>query len=300
MLWGKKLLWISAAVVVAFAAAHTAERLKASALERSLGLTAGASASESTEVATRAASTVPKSASLSSSFSDGLVGITPVAATTVATARGECDPELRLAAVSGAMIHVSLAAPCNRGERIVVRHSGLSFALRTGSDGHAVTVVPALKSKALVAVYLQDSRLVLGEVSVPEAESYSRFAVIWETPTEMELRVAVGEKVLVGSNIVSSSETQKVMALGSASVQSPVLAQVYSTPGLDLGIAEITGEVRITPATCGRKLRVETVSSAKGIVTQREQMITVPLCGTAGDILVLKNLAPGVKVSPPK
>jgi hypothetical protein len=79
-----------------------------------------------------------------------------------------------------------------------------------------------------------------------------------------------------------------------------VLARVYSVPGSDLGAADITGELRITPASCGRTLRLETVYSASGIATHAERSISVPLCGTAGDILVLKNLAPALKLAAPK
>jgi hypothetical protein len=303
MLWGKKALRVSAALVVAFAAAHTVERLKAPSLHRTILQSDEVISDHLSAFASDQGSTVPKSASLNGPSGDELeelVRITPVAATAPAPLRGACDPELRLAAVSGAMIHLSLAAPCNPGERIVVRHSGLSFTTRTAANGHAVMVLPALRSQAVVAVYLNDSRLVLGEVAVPDAKDYTRFAVVWEYPAELELRVADGDKVLVGSNVVSGSDHQRVMALGSDSVQSPVMAQVYSLAGADLGDATITGEIRITPASCGRTLRLETVFAAKGVTTRKEHQVAVPLCGTAGDILVLKNLAPAVKVAAPK
>jgi hypothetical protein len=303
MLSGKKVLRVSIALLVAFSAAHTAERLKGHSVDQSLLQSAVLFTTERPDVAKTPGSVVPKSASLSSTVGtdlDALVGITPVAATTTSPARGECDPELGLAAVAGAMIQVLLDAPCNRGERIVVRHSGLSFAARTGPDGQAVLMLPALKTEALVAVYFQDSRLALGKVAVPEAALHARFVLIWEYPTELELRVIDGEKVLVGSNTMSAGDMQRVLALGSASVQSPVLARVYTVPGTDLGDAEITGELRITPASCGRTLRVETIYSAAGIVTREERQIAVPLCGTSGDILVLKNLASDTTLSDPK
>jgi hypothetical protein len=303
MLWGKKVLRVSAAVLVAFAAAHTAERLKAPEVDQSLIQSAVLVAADRNGAALAKDSAVPKSASLSSSLSpdlNGLVGITSVAATTRSAASDPCDPELHLVALTGAMIQVSLSAPCNRGERIIVRHAGLSFAARIGSDGQEVLTVPALKTEALVAVYLQDSRLVLGEIAVPEAALHARFALVWEFPTELELRVTDGEKLLAGSNVVSNGDLQRVLALGSPSVQSPVLAQVYTVPGIDLGDAEITGELRITPASCGHTLRIETITSIGGILTQEERQIAVPLCGTSGDILLLKNLAPATTLGAQK
>jgi hypothetical protein len=303
MPWGKKLLRISAALGVAFAAAHTAERLKGPAIEQSLLISAAKIVNADQSARPVPDSAVPKSASLSSPDANGmgdLVGITSVAATTPVAGGDHCHPVIELAAMSGAMIHLSLSAPCNRSERIVVRHAGLSFSGQTSADGRATILLPALKTDAIVAVYLQDAQLVLGRISVPDAAAYSRFAIMWELPAEVDLRVTDGDKVLVGSTAPGFGLDQRVIALGLASVQSPVLARVYSVPGPDLGHADITGELRITPASCGRTLRMETVVSIKGVATAAERTVTVPLCGTAGDILVLKNLAPAVKIAAPK
>lgn len=301
MLWGKRVLRVSAVLAVAVGAAHTAETLKAPAAEHSLLLTAAEAAREE-RPSDSAAAAVPESASLRTPSETRLgtvTGITSVAAEASSPAVQGCEAQLALAPLPGAMIEARLTAPCNRGERFVVRHSGLSFAAQTRADGVATVVLPALRTDAMVAVYLHDSRLVLGRVTVPDAASYARYAISWDSPLEMELRVTDGDRVLIGSPSVSGAE-QGVFALGQPMLPSPVLARVYSVPGKDLGTADITGELLITPATCGRTLRVETVHSAGGVATTTEHEIAVPLCGTAGDILVLKNLAPGLKLAAPK
>lgn len=303
MLWSKKVLRFSAVFAVAFGAAHTAERLKAPAVVQPLLMTAASLRPTQPDTQeTLTASSVPESASLSTPAEPGLgdlVGITAVAASTPPGGSDQCRPELVLSPLPGAMIEARLTAPCNRTERVLVRHSGLAFSVLTGADGSAAMVLPALKSDAMVAIYLQDSRLVLGKVTVPDAAAYARYAIVWDNPVELELRVTDGDKVLVGSMNPSAGSAQRVMALGQARGPSPVLARVYSVPGKDLGDAEITGELRITPTTCGRTVRIETVHSAQGIATQGEQTIAVPLCGTSGDILVLKNLAPALKLTAP-
>lgn len=303
MLWGKRVFRVSAVLAVAFGAAHTAERLKAPTAEHSLLQTASVMASETPRAKEALPNpAVPASASLSAPVDVGLgqvVGITSVAAETPASAGAGCQAQLALAPLPGAMIEARLSAPCNRSERFVVRHSGLSFAAQTRADGLATVILPALRPDAMVAVYLHDSRLVLGRVSVPEAVFYARYAISWDSPVEMELRVTDGEKVLVGSPTVSGAE-QGVIALGQTNLPSAVLSRVYTVPGTDLGDADITAELRITPATCGRTLRVETVQSTGGVATTVEQTVAVPLCGTAGDILVLKNLAPALKLAAPK
>lgn len=303
MLPGKKILRITAAVVVAAAAAHTAERLRAPAVEQSLLISAAQLASDDRRAKPLGDPAVPKSASLSGTGETGLgelISITSVAASTPAAGSDRCRPDLQLDASPGAMIRVALVAPCNRGERVVLRHAGLSFTAKLQADGLATILLPALKSDAMVAAYLQDSRVLLGKVTVPDAAAYARYAIVWEPPAELELRVTDGDKVLVGSTATAVGDAQRVIALGVSSVPSPVLARVYSVPGHDLGRADITGELRITADSCGRTLRLETVHSVAGVATPAERSITVPLCGTAGDILVLKNLVPGPKLAIPK
>ncbi|MFN5999666.1 MAG: hypothetical protein ACK47C_13305 [Paracoccaceae bacterium] len=304
MLWGKKALRISAALAVAIAAAHTAESLKGQDAEQSLVLVAVQSAEAAPSNAENSATnSVPVSASLSSAPGDALgdlIGITSVAATTSAAEGDHCVPSMQLTAVAGAMIHLSLAAPCNRSERIVVRHSGLSFATKTRADGVAAILLPALKPDATVAVYLADARLVLGSVAVPEVTDFARYAIMWEWPAEVELRVTDGEKVLIGTAPRIGQDDQRVISLGSPDVQLPLMARVYSVPGKGFGQAKLTGELRITPASCGRTLRLETVQSAGGVTKAEERAVAVPLCGTAGDILLLKNLAPALTLAAPK
>jgi hypothetical protein len=302
MLWGKKVLRVSAALGVAFGAAHTAERLKAPAVDQPLLMSAASLSLNDRETDAPKSSAVPESASLSTPDDPGigdLVGLTAVAASARPAGSEDCRPVLTLAPLPGAMIEAALSAPCNRNERIVVRHSGLSFSTATRADGMASVVLPALKSEAMVAVYLQDAQLVLGKVTVPDAAAYSRYAIIWDSPIELELRVTDGDKVLVGTQSPAPGSGQRVMSLGHAKGPAPVLARVYSVPGKTLGDADITGELRITPTTCGRTLRVETVQSTGGVTLQEERTITVPLCGTSGDILVLKNLAPALKLAAP-
>jgi hypothetical protein len=303
MLWGKKFLRIAAAVAVAIAAAHTAESRKGQEAQQSLLLTLQREAAESARVTEATASAVPVSASMDVSPDAGLgelTGITSVAATMPPAAGDHCRPSMQLTAVEGAMIHLSLSAPCNRNQRIVVRHSGLSFAVKTRTDGAATVLFPAMKPDATVAVYLADARLVLGKLAVPEVAGYARLAVMWEWPAEVALRVTDGDKVLVGTAPRIGGDAPHVMSLGTPDVQSPIMAQVYSVPGRDLDPAQLTGELRITPASCGRTLRLDTVRSDAGVTSAMEQTVPVPLCGTAGDILLLKNLGAPLTLDAPK
>lgn len=304
MLWGKKILRITAAVAVAALAAHTAESQKGRGTTQSLVLTTTERfAADRAALTGIGAGAVPPSASLGAPAETPLgtlIGITPVAASAPAIAGDKCRPAMQLQAAPGAMILLSLSAPCNRSERIVLRHSGMAFATRTDAGGSARMLIPALKSDAMVAVYLAESRLLLGKVAVPDAASYARLAVTWEWPAEVELRATEGNHVLVAAAATPADEPARMMSFGSPDVQSPVMAHVYSVPGRDLGDVSLSAELRITPASCGRTLRLGTVYAANGVTTAKEREVAVPLCGTAGDILLLKNLSPAPKLATPK
>lgn len=304
MLWAKKVLRITAAVAVAALAAHTAESQKGHGPARSPVLAAAErlSPARPSPEATGAAG-VPPSASLGAPTDaplGKLIGITPVAAPAPAGASDQCRPVMQLQAAPGAMILVSLSAPCNRSERIVLRHSGIAFATRTDAGGSARMLIPALKPEAMVAVYLAESRLLLGKVSVPDAASYARLAVTWEWPAEVELRATEGNRVLVAAAASPAAEPARILSLGSPDVQPSVMTHIYSAPGRDLGDVSLSAELRITPASCGRTLRLGTVYAANGRTAAREREVAVPLCGTAGDILLLKNLSPAPKLAAPK
>ncbi|MFN4204324.1 MAG: hypothetical protein ACK4GM_14840 [Tabrizicola sp.] len=303
MLWGKKVLRITAAVAVAALAAHTAESQKGHGTTQSLVLAATERFATERAAAAGSVGAVPPSASLGA-VADAplgkLVGITPVAASVPAVAGDHCHPVMQLQAAPGAMILLSLSAPCNRSERIVMRHSGMAFATRTDAGGSARMLIPALKSDAVVAVYLAESRLVLGKVTVPDAVSYARLAMTWEWPAEVELRATEGNRVLVATAASSAGEPPRMMSFGSPDVQSPVMAHVFSVPGRDLGNVSLSAELRITPASCGRTLRLGIVYAANGLTTTQDRDVAVPLCGTAGDILLLKNLSPAPKLATPK
>lgn len=303
MRWGKRVLRYSAVLGVALAAAHAAESLKSSSVSGSLSLDTLRMSQEPAVQPKVDKGAVPQSASLSAPGKPGLddvIGITSIAADAPEGGTDPCQPNLGLTPAPDGMVALRLQAPCNPGERVVIRHAGLSFTALSSPSGVVALSFPALRTDALVAVYLEDSQFLMGQTTVPDADDFTRVALIWEPPAELEMRVTDGEKVLVGGSGLFESGAEQVFALGSAEVAAPVLSRVYSVPGHDLGEARISAELRITPASCGRTIRLATLLSNRGTVLEKEQLVPVPLCGTSGDILVLKNLAPALKLVTPK
>jgi hypothetical protein len=234
-----------------------------------------------------------KTAAPAAPLSD-LAGITTVSAE-ADRQQDPCSPRLDLAAAPEAMIRLTLTAPCNVGERVLLRHSGLSFTAQVGLDGLLRLDLPALEEQALVAAYFEGSNVALQAVMVPDARRQPRFAFQAALPVQFDLRVEHLGHVYSGLGA-----TGPVVTLGTAMVRDPLVAQVYSFPGPGLTDVTLTVEVRITPETCSRSFVAETVLSQGGVVQQQDVPIAVPLCGTPGDILVLKNLVAAPTVALPE
>lgn len=286
---------VAAVLTVALAAGHLVHLLRPSA-----PLAALRAEPPSMVTTVSAASSVPKSASLTSgllSTEPDLVGITSIAADFVPA--DSCATDLRLAPAPGAMIDLALTAPCNRAERIVIRHAGLSFTALTDQTGAARLTIPALQPDAVVAVYLSGSAIALARLNVPEAAQLRRFAFQWASSETFSLRVTEGDQLYVAASD-SRLSPAKVLSLGLSSVQNPLLAQVYTYPAGSSAKIELAVELRVSPSTCGRTLAAQTLMSNWGQVHLAEFPVAVPLCGSSGDILVLKNLAPDLTLAAPK
>jgi hypothetical protein len=232
---------------------------------------------------------------------DNLQGVTPVSATLEAGPPGACDVAMDLRPAPGAMIDLTLATPCYRGDRVVIRYSGLAFTAVTGADGLTRMRLPGLETETLVAAYFQSSQVALARVVLPEAASHPRFAVTMAHPARFTLRAQEGGAVFVGTpGERADPGLRGVQVLGSSTVPDAILAQVYSLPGRDQSGVDLSVELRITPETCGRTLPATSLIARNGMVLRQDHAIAVPLCGTAGDILVLKNLLRDPTLSRPQ
>lgn len=296
MVGRKRLVRVIAVLSVAIATGQTVENVRSSALaDEADGAATGTLAAQNQHL--------PSAASLYHAGTEALpelMGITPVTATSTKRNADGCAPELSLAAAEGAMVDLSLHAPCNAGERIVIRHAGISFTSRMGLDGNLSLSFPALSSEALVAAYFEGSSAAFATVTVPDMAERSRFAFQAPFPVSFELRAKEGDAIHASrSGLSGQSASARIVTLGSEDVPQPLVAQVYTFPGIDLGSTELSVEVRITDQTCSRSFVAGTWISQGGGFTDRALPFALPICGTSGDILLLKNLLPEPTLAAP-
>lgn len=230
----------------------------------------------------------------------------PDAATQQAEAANACPVELHLLAETNATIALALAAPCHADERVVVKHGGLAVTARTSTTGLLTMDIPAMETQAKVAISFLDGSDVQGRVQVPDLASLRRFGVQWMSDDEFDLQAYEnGAEFGQPGNVSATNPKAPVPGqaaqggyltlLGDTTVSLPMQAQIYTFP--QSGEAEVTVEATVSPATCGREMLGEAITSVDGKVAVSELTLAMPDCSVPGGILVLKNLVPEMKLA---
>ena len=210
---------------------------------------------------------------------------------------------------AGAMLDMSLFAPCDGGAVVRVSHAGLHFNAQIAADGQLMLAVPALEVDAELTVAFADGRTAVDATQVEDAMLYDRVAVAWEGPAVLNVNAYEFGADFGSANHIhpGNAATPRDVArgfltlLGDSALETPALAQVYSFPtGLSarMGQVALELEVAVTGESCARSLRIETLESLAGSMAEtREISIDMPECDGLGGYLVLKNLLPELTIA---
>ena len=219
-----------------------------------------------------------------------------------------CPVSLDLLVEPSAMIGVTLLAPCHANERVVLLHAGLAVTGKTSSTGTVFASLPAFGSDAAVTVRFADGKTVRANVAVPEAATLRRFGVQWLGDDAFQLNAFENGAGYGEIGHVSAADPQRPLAgqaqiggflsvLGDDRVQQPMLAEVYTYPAASNAVVRIVIEAAITKGTCAREILGETLADVGGDVTITDLTLPMPDCSAIGDILVLKNIDPDLKIA---
>lgn len=237
----------------------------------------------------------------------------PVAPAVVAEAPPlpEADPcaiALDLLVEPSAMIGITLLAPCNPNQRIVLRHGGLAVTGQTTANGALFTALPALETEALVEVAFADGTKAEASLSVPDLAVLRRFGVQWQADDAFQLHAFEGAAAYDDPGHVSAADTHRPSAgqpavggfltlAGDSTTENPLLAEIYTFPMDPAQKPEIVLEAAVTEATCGRELIGETLTTTGGTTFITDLTLAMPECDAIGDYLVLKNLVPDLNMA---
>ena len=220
----------------------------------------------------------------------------------------KCTLSLDLLPEPSAMIGITLLAPCRAHERVVLRHGGLAVTAKTSGNGALFVSLPALNEAASVTIRFSDGQVVEGAVSVPDAAQLRRFGVQWMGDDAFQLHAFETGADYGEPGHVSAADPHLPLAgadaaggflsvLGDDQVDLPMLAEVYTYPSTNAAPVRLVVEAAVTKVTCGREILGETIADAGGEITMTDLTLTMPDCSAIGDILVLKNLDPDLKIA---
>lgn len=136
---------------------------------------------------------------------------------------------------------------------------------------------------------------------MPEVASLRRFGVQWMADDSFQLHAfekgaSYGQPGHVSAGGQDGGQG-RLTVLGDAGVENPMLAEVYTYPADATLPVEVVVEAAVTDKTCARELIGETLTSVAGAAYVTDLTVATPDCDAAGDILVLKNLVPDMKLA---
>ncbi len=209
----------------------------------------------------------------------------------------DCPIHLDLVPQDGAMLGVTLVAPCHADERVILSHAGLTVTAKTTATGSLFTALPALDMAGNVAVTFADKTREEAMMPMPELQDMQRFVVQWSGDDRFALNAfrdgaTYGEAGHLTAQPLAmldgiTEAGAAVVALGDPTVPLPLLAEVYTLP--TDGKADLTIEAQVTAQTCGRELLGEMLDSRGGKVTAQELSMAMPDCDALGGFIVLNN-----------
>ncbi|MEX1233606.1 MAG: hypothetical protein WEB56_01300 [Roseovarius sp.] len=223
-----------------------------------------------------------------------------------------CDYALKANVAPGAMVSLSLDAPCAPGERFTLHHNGMMFTEVTDDGGHASMLVPALSRKASFIAAFANGDSAVASAEVESLEYYQRVAVQWQGASGMQLHALEFGAGYDDAGHVWAGAARDVAAaadgnrgfltrLGDAAQPEALMAEVYTFPselaGRD-GDIDLSLEAEVTEANCNRDIEAQALQvQASGALNVQNVTLMIPDCDAVGDFLVLKNLLNDITIA---
>lgn len=232
----------------------------------------------------------------------------PVAEAALSGDSINCPVTLELLSAPQAMLDITLLAPCRAGERVVLRHGGLTVTAKTSLQGSLFLQLPGMEQDGSVSVLFSDGFEATAALDLPDLPIYQRFAVQWLAEDTFQLHAFENGATFGTKGHVSAADPQRrlpnvpssggfMTILGDDSVDLPMLAEVYTYPINPDVKVDVTIETEVTEATCNRELLGELLLSNAGKVVTTDLTLATPTCDAIGDVLVLNNPLPDLTLA---
>lgn len=217
----------------------------------------------------------------------------------------DCAPVMTSTATAGALVEISLSAPCYVNAAFTMHHHGMMFTAQTDQKGAASLVVPALAEVAVFIAAFDNGEGAVSTSSIPDFADFDRAVLQWENEAAFMLSAYEDGAIYGESGHITaanpgnrerliSAEGGFLLRLGDPVADKTMMAEVYSFPSAMLsGPTDVmlVAEVGITEENCGKDLNAQSVQVAPtGATKAVDLMITMPDCDAAGDFLILQKM----------
>ncbi|WP_022704219.1 hypothetical protein [Pseudorhodobacter ferrugineus] len=228
--------------------------------------------------------------------------------TTAQTAEAACPATLDVIASDRATLDLTLIAPCRASERVVLRHAGLAVTGMTSASGMLFLSLPGLEASGEVSALFADGVELNAAEAMADMPMYRRFAVQWMADDAFQINAFEDGAAYGDEGHVYAANPQRrlpniptkggyMTLLGDRTAPLPMLAEVYTFPMEQTAKVDLTIEASVTDATCDRELLGEVLLSEGGTVVKTDLTMATPTCDAIGDVLVLNNPLPDMKLA---
>ncbi len=222
----------------------------------------------------------------------------------------DCAIDMSATPVAGALLSLSIKAPCNSGEDVEFAQGALQFSEQLDPDGSLDLLVPAISQTARISATFADGAAVEAEASVPDLADFERVALVWQGPTGLQLHALengagyddpghLWAEAPGSPDAAIQGEGGFVTILGSTATG--FAADIYTYPvdrpatGSD---PVISVEAQVMENTCGTQIAGSFLQVVPGEAPSVTDItMTEPGCDAVGEYLVLKNLPQDLKIA---
>lgn len=221
-----------------------------------------------------------------------------------------CEVSFDATVQRGAIVMVSVSAPCNAAENVEFDHAGLKFSELLDPDGTLLLAVPAMTETAIITLEMGDAPPKAVEVKVPDFAAYERVAVMWKGATGLQLHVleqgaGYGEPGHVWAEAPGTPDAAVAGTGGFVSVLGSTAegyaADIYTYPAALVASGTepvVSIEAQVMENTCGGAISGDILRSNAGRApTIQHLSMVVPSCDAVGEYLVLNNLPQDLKLA---
>jgi hypothetical protein len=194
-------------------------------------------------------------------------------------ARG-CNIQATSQVRPGALVEISIEAPCLLNKSVTMHHMGLMFKVETDAQGYANVQVPAMAASSIIVIVFENGDGAVLQAVVPDIYNFRRTAIQWRGKADLDLAT---------TGFGADDAQGFITRLGDPSLDEPVLATVYTSPAQSNEVdVMVTSPVELS--SCGTDLDVQSFVMRYGRVRTDDLTLSLPDCESDAEVAELTKL----------